>query len=318
MYTRLYSIRNSFKKILKKLEKQSSVDEDNSLSVLECYIQLFNNLVEEVFKIHFYDILEAEDPDMEIGNGIDFGYYYSVILEDKETLDKHIPEIQLFKIVVKMILYVLDETKITKNSIIFQEITTICNMIKNYKCYHKNDILLDSLNLSSLFIVHSNSDCVQVNEELEQFLDRYLLAHADLPQKLRLYLFSIEALVKMDILDWGNGYTTYKLDGVESNDEKEDSNDEKEEIKKEEMKEEKIEEKKEEKKEKDEFDNKQILKKMFVPSEEENIQIFHELNFLKGFIYITSTVAKQMKNEFDTEELYEEFQNDCNQFLSLQ
>ncbi len=293
LYTRLYTIRKSFKDLLKKLKDEQF--NGKKVSALRCYIQLFNNLVEEVFKIHFYDILESEDPSMEIGNGLDFEYYYSVILEDKEQLDKHIPEIELFRIVTKMILYVLDETKIKKDSIIYKEITTICNIVKNYKFYNKNDIQLDSLDISPLFIINSESDCIQVYEELEEFLMTYLLRE-NIPELLRRYLHSIEALVIMDILEWGNGYTTYKLNENDSSSEEESES---------ESEDEELEELKEELQKEVEEDNEQI-------------QIFHELNFLKGFIYITSTVAKGMKNEFSTEELYNQFQNDCNEFLILE
>ncbi len=231
-FTTLYTISLKLKSIKSRLISYLNDDSDSELeysdeenveingkkaTILKNYIGLFVNLVEEIFKINYIHLLDDDEKEC-----IDFEYYFSRIIE-KDEEDKHIPEIELFKLVSSMILFILYETNIPRNNKIYKDIVNCCNEVKNLKYYNRNDISISDVNINPLFLFDSDIVPSEVYNLVDSFISNYLLFNNNendfIPEYLKQYLFSLEAIICIDILQLGKGYGDYELLELEEVDE---------------------------------------------------------------------------------------------------
>ncbi len=183
-FTTLYTISLKLKSIKSRLISYLNDDSDSELeysdeenveingkkaTILKNYIGLFVNLVEEIFKINYIHLLDDDEKEC-----IDFEYYFSRIIE-KDEEDKHIPEIELFKLVSSMILFILYETNIPRNNKIYKDIVNCCNEVKNLKYYNRNDISISDVNINPLFLFDSDIVPSEVYNLVDSFISNYLL-----------------------------------------------------------------------------------------------------------------------------------------------
>jgi hypothetical protein len=278
LYTTLFNISREFKSIQK--EFSSSFNDDNfkslkidwsKVAILGNYIQMFNSLVKEIFKINYIHLFDEEEKEY-----IDYEYYFSLIVE-KEEEDKHIPEIELFKLMSGMILFILYETRIPKDCNLYKNIVKTCNEVKNYKYYHIHDIPISDLKINHLFLFDSDIKPIEVYNLVDSFISEYLCVNSDdnfIPEYLKQYLVMLEAIVVYDILQLGSGYGNYKIDDFE------DDNDDIDEDYKEE-------------------------------------EYFREVYLLKAIVQVIYTMANKLKKEFSNDEFYNSFVDDCNVLLAL-